>query len=273
MDNNEKVDSAEYPKSSTNLVRVKREGETRVSSEEEVLAHTTTTTSTSSGSLGHSEPTIAVINSSKPDKGEDSDGEDKSENKSEAGTDEDDPDASDGDESTLHDVPEGGKHHKPPSRHDEGDADTKGDREEESSSNDSAGQIRAEGPPGQTAKTPSPSKQQLNPLKAISPEWLLQSSEDEGDDGKFAPHLLFSQNRKNLTASQVQRQLATELSVRYDEDEDDQTTVKEQPRDSPIVFPDPLPTSSVPKGVASPEVDCIIVDSSPETETPKKGTL
>jgi hypothetical protein len=267
-----KVHAVEYSNSGANWVRVKPEGETRVSSEEEVLAHTTTTTSSGSGSLDRSEPTITVLNSSEHPKGEDSDSEDENENEIGADEDEDEDAPEDADESTLHGGHEGDElkqPHESPSMPKSDAHPEEGDEKE--LSNAAAGQDRVDGTPGQAAEPPSSSKRQKNPHhQAVPPE--VPQSEDEDDDEKFAPHLLFSQSQ-SFAASQVQRRLATELSVRCHEEEEDRTVVKEQSPDSPIVFPDPLPTGSVPKGVALPEVNYIIVDSSPEPETPKKGTI
>lgn len=122
-----------------------------------------------------------------------------------------------------------------------------------------------------TSQPSPPPPTQLNPPQQAIPPELLQS-EEEDDDEKFAPHLLFSQSQ-TLAASQVQRQLAAELSVRYQEEEEDRTVVKEQSPDSPIAFPGPLPTGSVTKGISFPQVDYIIIDSSPEPQTLKKGIV
>lgn len=129
--------------------------------------------------------------------------------------------------------------------------------------------IGVDGVSQNSAEPPSSSKQPTSSHQTIPPEFVPPENDDE-DDEKFAPHLLFSQSR-NFSASQVQRRLATELSVRYNEEEEDRTAVKEQSPSSLMTLRGLLPTSLLPKGVTPPDVEYIMVDSSSELESPNKG--
>lgn len=255
MSDSEDDDTGDRVKSpSTSRMRDKQGDQMRASSEEEVLAHATT------GTRDHREPTIAIINSS-----DHSEKEEESEGEKEAETEENrvPEDASDDEDQCK--SPQGPESDEEKTRHGSppvAGADTPKDEKEEPS-NATIGQAS---PAQRPTECPNPLKQSAHPHQAIPPEFA--QSEDEDDDEKFAPHLLFSQSH-TLAASQVRRQLASELSVKYHEGEEEQTVVKEE---SPITFPDPLPTGLAPKRW-TPSDGYIIIESSPEPQMPQKGIV
>jgi hypothetical protein len=252
MDDDEE-DRSESPDS--DLTRVKQGDQSPVSSEGEVLAHAT------AGTLDHGEPAIAVIHSSGHPEGQESEGDDEIEaddNQASEGASDDEDDGkplpgSESDEEKARDA-------SLPAA----DCDTPQKVEEGKTPNAAIGKTDPDGATQQSTESPGPLKQSVYPHQAE-----FAQSEDDDDDEKFAPHLLFSQSHR-LVASQIRRQLASELSVKYHEGEEEQTVVKAE---SPIAFPDPLPTGVAPKGVTLSD-GYIMVNSSPEPPTPRqKGII
>lgn len=127
--------------------------------------------------------------------------------------------------------------------------------------------------------SPKPSPSSASPSEDVpkSPRLPTSMSDDLSEDDTFlAPHALFNQSQQ-FAASQHQRKLADQVLNDFrdhdEEDEGQKIRIKTETSE-PMSIPNAAFSASARKRVPSPEIEYIVIESSPEPEVaPPKGSF